>query len=297
MRQNLFMSQFYAFLTVLLWSSAYVFTKVALESYSVSALALLRCLIASLCLGGALAAKRAAFPGFSSLPRFFVAGACGFGLYILVFNQGSMSLNPTTSCVIISISPILTALLARVRFGEKLGLPRWLAIGLAFGGILVMTLWDGDFHVSGGIAWMLAAALLISLYNILQRSLTRQFEPLVVTAYGFFAGALLLAPFFPEALEQISGAQAHQIGLAVFLGACPSAMAYLAWAKALSLAPSTGSVSNYMFLTPFLALLLEYLVTGAWPGAATFAGGGIIMFSLLIFLWAPREARASLRRD
>ncbi len=289
MRQHLLMSQFYAFLTVLLWSSAYVFTKVALESYSVSALALLRCLIASLCLGGALAAKRAAFPGLSSLPRFFVSGACGFGLYILVFNQGSITLNPTTSCVIISISPILTALLARIRFGERLGFLRWLAIGLAFGGILVMTLWEGDFYVSEGIAWMLAAALLISLYNIMQRSLTRGFEPLVVTAYSFFAGTLLLAPFSPEALEQISGATTPQIGLAVFLGAFPSAIAYLAWAKALSLAPNTGNVSNYMFLTPFLALLLEYLVTGQWPGAATFAGGGIIMFSLFVFLWAGRK--------
>ncbi len=289
MRQRLLMSQIYAFLTVLLWSSAYVFTKVALAHYTVSALALLRCLIASLCLGGALAAKRAAFPGISSLPRFLVSGACGFGLYILIFNQGSMTLNPTTSCVIISISPILTALLARIRFGERLCFLRWLAIGLAFGGILVMTLWDGEFLISEGIAWMLAAALLISLYNIMQRSLTRQFEPLIVTAYSFFAGTLLLAPFLPEALEQISEARAGQVFLAVFLGAFPSAAAYLFWAKALSLAPSTGNVSNYMFLTPFLALLLEYLVTGGWPGAATFAGGGIIMLSLLVFLWAGRR--------
>lgn len=290
MRRNLFMSQVYALLTVLLWSSAYVFTKVALEFYSVSSLALLRCAVASLCLVGVLVVKKASFPGLAALPRFFASGAVGFALYILVFNKGAALLNPTTSCVIISTSPIVTALLAQFCFGEKLGPLRWLAIGLAFCGILVMTLWDGDFFVSEGILWMLAAALLISSYNILQRSLTKQFEPLLVTAYSFFAGTALLFPFLSGAMEQVQSAQTAQIWLVIFLGVCPSALAYLFWAKALALAPSTGSVSNYMFLTPFLALVLEYTVTGELPGIATFVGGGIIMASLIIFLWSSRKS-------
>lgn len=286
MPRHLFMSQAYAFLTVLLWSSAYVYTKVALDYYSFSALALLRCAVASICLGGVLIAQRASFPGLSSLPRFLVSGAAGFALYILAFNKGSISLNPTTSCIIISTSPIITALFARLFFGEKLGLLRWVAIGLAFLGILVMTLWDGMFSLSEGIVWILAAALLISVYSILQRSLTRQFEPLLITAYSFFAGTLLLTPFLPEAAEQIYHAPTAQIWLLIFLGTCPSALAYLFWAKALAIAPITSNVSNYMFLTPFLALLMEYLVTNELPGMATFAGGGVIMASLIVFIWA-----------
>lgn len=100
---------------------------------------------------------------------------------------------------------------------------------------------------------------------------------------------LLLVPFLPEAAMQIADAPAMQIWLVVFLGICPSAVAYLFWARALSLAPSTSNVSNYMFLTPFLALLLEYAVTGELPGAATFAGGGIIMASLAVFVLAGRK--------
>lgn len=289
MPRHFFMSQAYAFLTVLLWSSAYVYTKVALQYYSFSALALLRCAVASICLGGVLIAQRASFPGLSSLPHFLVSGAAGFALYILAFNKGSISLNPTTSCIIISTSPIITALFARLFFGEKLGLLRWIAIGLAFFGILVMTLWDGVFSLSEGIVWILAAALLISVYSILQRSLTRQFEPLLITAYSFFAGTLLLTPFLPDAAAQIYHAPAAQIWLLIFLGACPSALAYLFWAKALAIAPNTSNVSNYMFLTPFLALLMEYLVTNELPGMATFAGGGVIMASLIVFIWASRK--------
>ena len=69
-----------------------------------------------------------------------MAGLSGFALYMLVFNKGSMLLNATTSCIIISTSPIITALLARIGFGEKPGARGWAATGLAFGGVYIMTL-------------------------------------------------------------------------------------------------------------------------------------------------------------
>ena len=50
MQQSFLLSQLYAFLTVALWSSAYVFTKIELQYFSVSSLGLLHCLVASLCL-------------------------------------------------------------------------------------------------------------------------------------------------------------------------------------------------------------------------------------------------------
>ncbi|MFT4302786.1 MAG: DMT family transporter [Desulfovibrio sp.] len=290
MPRNLFMSQIYAFLTVFLWSSAYVFTKIALESFSFASLALLRCGVASLCLGAVLVVKKRPFPGMASLPWFVVSGVTGFALYILVFNMGSASLNPTTSCVIISTSPIITALLAQLFFKENLGPLRWIALALAFCGILVMTLWGGSFSISDGTVWMLAAAFCISAYNIMQRLLAKRIEPLTITAYSFFAGTLLLAPFMPDAVEQLGTAPASHLWLVIFLGACPSALAYVLWVKALSIAPTTGNVSNYMFMTPFLALLLEYGVTKNLPGFPTFAGGGIIMASLGIFIWASRRA-------
>lgn len=38
-----------------------------------------------------------------------------------------------------------------------------------------------------------------------------------------------------------------------------------------------------MFLTPFLALLLDYGVTGGLPDGATVAGGGIVLAALALF--------------
>lgn len=289
MRGALIKSQMYAFLTVVFWSSAYVFTKTALEFFSVSSLAVLRCLVASLSLAGVAAFGKMPPPPLSAIPRFLLTGAAGFAFYVLAFNKGSVLLNPTTSCVIISTAPIITALLAYFRFGEKVGAPGVLAMGAAFGGILVMMLWNGVMDFSEGIVWIFGAALLISIYNILQRDLARRYGALHVTTYSFVAGTILLLPFLPEAAVEWSNAPLGQQALVCFLGVCPSAAAYLLWSKAMAIAPRTGGVANYMFLTPFFALLLEYAVTGDVPGPETFVGGGVILASLAVFAVSRRS--------
>ncbi len=276
-------SQVYAFITVSLWSTAYVFTKIALQHFSAGSLGLLRCAVASLCLLLVVRVRGILPPQAALWPQFAASGLAGFTLYILTFNMGSSLLNATTSCIIISTSPIMTAILAHIAFGERLN--RWAraATVLAFGGILIMFLWEGAFAVSGGLAWMLGAALLISIYNILQRNLSRQCGALQITAYSFLCGTLFLLFFSPEAVEQLRAAPWSGVLLVCFLGVFPSAAAYVLWTKALAIAPKTSGVANYMFLTPFLALLLEYVVTGAAPGPATFAGGGVILAALLLY--------------
>ncbi|MCC8194687.1 MAG: DMT family transporter, partial [Deltaproteobacteria bacterium] len=204
MRRSFVRSQAYAFLTVLLWASTYVFTRIVLEHFSIAVLAFLRCAAASLFLAFVLAVARPGVPELkAAVPRFLLVGAAGFALYMPVFNKASMALNATTGCIVMAMSPIMTALLALGLFKERLNGGQWLAIGLAFSGILVMTLWNGTVVTTAGIAWMLLAAVCISAHNILQRGLTPRYGSLRVTAYGFFAGALLLSPFLPEAAAQV----------------------------------------------------------------------------------------------
>lgn len=289
MKNSQILSQLYAFTTVLLWSTAYVFTKISLQYFSTASLGLLRCAIASIVLMGIVVIKKMQPPGKKCLPLFILSGATGFTLYIMAFNIGSSLLNATTSCVIISTSPIITAVLATVIFKEKLNARQWLATGLAFCGIIIIALWDSHFSVSAGLVWMLGAAALISIYNILQRGLSRLYSAMQITAYSFSFGTLMLMGFLPETAEQLHSAPQSQIWLVCFLGIFPSAAAYAFWGKALALAPQTSSVTNYMFLTPFLALILEYIVMGTLPGRSTFIGGGVILSGLFLFTAAKEK--------
>lgn len=283
MNQSVVWSQVYAFLTVLLWSSAFVFTKIALEYFSATSLGLIRCFVATLFLMSIVLLQRKSIPALKYIPIFIASGVSGFSLYLVTFNIGSSMLNPTTSCVIISLSPVIAAVFAAAIFREKLRLLQWLSIFMAFCGILIMTLWHGTLAVSSGIFWMLSAAFLFSLYSLLQRWLSRQFDPFQITAYSFFWGTITLLCFTGEAVEKLHDASVSMVALACFLAIFPSAIASICWVKALSLAKNTSSVTNYVFLTPLLSLLLEYIFIGSLPGVETFIGGGVILLSLGIF--------------
>ena len=266
-------SHCYALCAVLLWSSAYVFTKVALASFTPATLGFLRCAVAALALL-CLAARRAK-PAARDWPVFLLSGILGFSLYLWLFNTGQAGLTAATSCALISTAPLITAVMAAGLLRDK-GRE---AADLA----LVLTLWDGTLSLNDGIFWTLGAAVCISGYNLLQRRYAGRCGTLTLTAWSFGCAALTLSPFAPEAVRRFCLAPWTHCCAVVFLGLFPSALAYLLWAKALALAESTGTVAAYMFLTPLFSFLLGYAVLAEMPGPGTFAGGALILAGLALF--------------
>lgn len=278
-----------AFLTVLLWSTAYVGSKVVVVSFTPGAMGFLRCFSATIVLVCMAFAKRLAPPRMRDWPWFFLSALFGLALYLILFNKGFASIGATTSCVIVAASPVISAVLASFIFGEKLAPLGWASIGLAFCGILIMALWEGSMNINAGVVWTAVASFIFAVYNLLQRKLSLSYDPPTVTAYTFVMGTILLSPFLGEAMAESRAApEAHTIIL-LLLGVFPSAVAYLLWVKALSLAPKTSYVVNYMFLTPFLSLMLELAVLRQWPDAGAILGGIVILGSLALFAVAGRR--------
>jgi drug/metabolite transporter (DMT)-like permease len=276
-------AQIYAFVTVLLWASAFVFTKIALTYYTAEAIGVLRYVIASLLFISIGIFKKIGFPEKRDIPKFLIAGILGFTLYMITFNQASKSLTAATGSVVIASAPILTALSARIIFKEKIRLLGWIAIIVEFSGILVLTLSNGSISVNAGILWMFGAAICISSYNLLQRSLLKKYSPLQSTAYSILAGTLFLLWYLPDAAIQFGNAPLQQLLVMGFMGILPSALAYMLWAKALTMAQKTSDVTNYMFVTPLLAALMGFLIMGEVPTLATCVGGFMIFVGLLLF--------------
>ena len=280
----------YALITIFVWATGFSFTKLALAHFSPNAVGLLRYLIASAALLPFVLLQKMKLPSPRDIPLFFAAGAMGFSLYMVTFNQGMRTLTSATSSILIATAPILTALLAIFCFKEKIYALGFCAVAIEFGGILILTLWNGAFSINEGVLWTLAAALLISGYNLMQRVLTRRYTALQSTAYSIFAGTLLLLVFLPETLVQLPTAPAVPLGAVIFMGLFPSALGYVFWAKALSIARMTSTVTNYMFLTPFLSTLLGYLVVIETPDFSTLLGGALILLGLILFRVSARDA-------
>lgn len=273
----------YAFGTVFLWASAFVFTKVGLEYFTSSALGLFRYVSASLALLVICYYKKIGFPHVKDIPKFLFSGAVGFTLYMITFNKGSQTLTSATGSVIIAIAPVLSAIFSSFIFKEKIKIKGWLAILISFTGILVLTLWNGVFAVDTGMFYMIGAAILLATYNITQRQYVKKYTAFQSTSYSIFAGTILLMFFLPESLPQLSQAGIKEYLVLIYLGIFPSAIAYIWWGKALGLAKITSEVTNFMFVTPLLSAIMGSLIINELPSIETYIGGGIILLGLLLF--------------
>lgn len=273
----------YAITTIIFWSLAFVYTKLALQHFSALSLGFVRYLLASIVLLIVVIASKIKPPKPKDYILFAMSGGLGFFLYMVTFNMGSTTVTAATSSIIVATAPIMTALMALIIYKEKIKAYQWVAVGIEFIGILVLTLLDGSFSTNAGVIWLLLAAVCLSSYNMIQRKITKTYSAMQSSAYSIFAGTIMLAIFAPKSINEMATAPPIQWFYIVILGVFSSAVAYVCWAKAFAKAEKTTYVSNYMFLTPFLASIEAVLIGGETLSKSTIFGGIIIMSGVFLF--------------
>lgn len=273
----------YAMITIIFWSLAYVLTRLSLQYFTPFSLGFLRYFVASCTLIIVWVLTRMKLPQRMDLPYFILAGALGFFFYMIAFNLGQKTVTASTGSIVIATVPLLTAFIARFVYREKMSLVQWVALIIEFAGVAVLTLINGILSFNIGLVWLFLAALALSLYNLLQRRLTKKYTALQTSAFSIFFGTILLAVFLPVSVRQITYAPPIQWVYLVILGVFSSAIAYVSWSKAFAKAEKTSQVSNYMFVTPFLTSLFGFLMADEIPELSTLVGGGIILFGVFVF--------------
>ena len=274
----------YALITVIFWASSFAFTKIALEVFTVPVLSMYRFIFAGLFMLVFAVVKKIGLPKKKDIPVFILSAAIGFSVYQLVFNKGIDMLTSATACIVIAVSPVITAIFARIVFKEKIKFGGWVGIAICFIGIVVMMLWNGVLSINTGILWMLVAAAFLAAYNLLQRKLTQSYTALQATAYSIIIASIMLLVFMPfGGIEQASQATMRHWLSVAYLGIFPSATAYFLWGKALSMTEKTAEVSNFMFIQPAIAMLLGFLLVMEVPTMDMYVGMFVIIFGLVVF--------------
>ena len=120
-------------------------------------------------------------------------------------------------------------------------------------------------------------------YNLIQRSAVTRYTPLQSTVYTIVASAIMFLIFLPQAIEKVRTAPSQSLLAVLFMGIYPSAIGFLIWTKALSIAKQIGDVTNFMFVTPLLSTFLEIVLIGDIPDAGTFTGGLMILLGVVLF--------------
>jgi drug/metabolite transporter, DME family len=178
--------------------------------------------------------------------------------------------------------------------GEPLT-PRWaVATALACSGVALLVLGGGAASVDAlGVLLAVTSGAGYATYTLAAKRVLRLGHPPErVMAISFSLGAVLLLPVL--ALGD-SGWLATTDGLlmALFLGAVPTALAYILFARGLrSLTP--GETATLTLAEPLTATGLGILALGERPGVVAAIGAGLVLAGLIALAApAPRRPRRS----
>ena len=272
-----------AFIAIFFWATAFVLTKVVLKEVDVTTLGVLRYFFASIIVVFILIKKKISLPEVKDIPAFIFAGFSGYAGYIALFNIATLLSSPSTLSVINALAPAITAIVAYFIFNEKIKLIGWLSMGISFCGILILTLWDGVLTINKGILYMLAGCLLLSLYNISQRYLTKKYSSFDVSMYSMLIGGILLVIYSPSSITNMFSISFTSLILIIYMSIFPSIISYFFWTKAFEIAKHTTEVTSFMFVTPVLATLMGIIILGDIPKLSTLIGGVVIILGMILF--------------
>lgn len=280
---NTFKRNAFALSTIFLWATAFVITKTVVMSPV--AIGAVRCLFASVfLLIIKLAGRQRNRAERKDIFKMMIAGAFGFGFYMVFFNIGLTTLTAATSSIIVALTPVLTAFGASFLFGEKITRVGYITICTAFIGVAVMMLWNGTLSINKGILWMLGCVATFVIYNLLTRRLQMDgYGSVEIVTWAMIAGFIVQVPFAPHMFSDFFAADTMSQLAVVYLGIFCSGISYLTWNKAFQYAEKTTEVSNFMFLTPFASTVLGMIVLHERMDMATAIGGSIIIISVIIF--------------
>ena len=272
-----------AFIAIFFWATAFVLTKVVLKEVDVTTLGVLRYFFASIIVIFILIKQKISLPKLKDIPAFVFAGFSGYAGYIVFFNMATLLSSPSTLSVINALAPAITAIVAYFIFNEKIKIIGWISMEISFCGILILTLWNGTLTVNKGVIYMLIGCVLLSLYNISQRYLTKKYSSFDVSMYSMLIGGILLVVYSPSSVRNIFSISFNSLILIIYMSVFPSIISYFFWTKAFEIAKHTTEVTSFMFVTPVLATLMGIIILGDIPKLSTLIGGVVIILGMIIF--------------
>lgn len=212
---------------------------------------------------------------------FAFMGFIGVFLYRF-FLQAAYLKMPAQEAFIINYTwPIMVVLFSVLLLKEKLTFVKILALLVSFLGVIIVVT-KGDFSVvhfsPAGTILALAAAMASGLYSTLgKKQIYEKFTSMTffyLFSFVFSAISLLSFSFLPSlSLAQLGGL--------LWLGIFPSGLGFVFWLLALKYG-DTAKVSNFIFITPCLALIYNYFLIGEEIFLSSIVGLGIIIFGILL---------------
>lgn len=268
------------------WGVTFVSTKLLLDVFTPVEILFLRFLLGMIALW--CVRPRRLHTGGGRRELFFAgAGLCGVTLYFLLENMALQYTLASNVGVLVAVSPLFTALLARLLLGECLRLRFFAGFVFALAGVICININSGvalRLNPLGDLLSVLAA-LTWSFYSILTRKIGQMgYDTTLATRRIFGWGLLFMLPLLPFAGATADAGRLLSplaAGNLAFLGLGASALCFVLWNFALArLGPV--SVSQYIYLIPVITVGASLVVLGEPVTLLAVLGMGLILAGLII---------------
>lgn len=280
-----------ATLAVVIWSSAFAGIAYGLKVFTPAELSLLRFSIASAILVVPVASGWIKLPPLRDWPLVLALGFVGISLYQLTLGYAMTRISVGAAAVVIALAPGVTAALAALRLGERISKATMIGLGIAFGGVLLITVGAGrQVRFEPMTLFALVAVFATSIYFVFQKPLLARTSAVGFTVASIFAGTLGLVPFGLDLPAKIANVPAAQLWSVAYLGVGPTIVGYLLWNFALSRAPAS-KVSSFLYVQPLVASAIAWVCLGQVPSVLTAIGGLFAIGGVVLTVAASRPAQ------
>ena len=283
---------FLAAATVVVWGTTFVSTKLLIGSgLTPASIFLFRFIIAYLGIWVVSPHKLWA-DNWKDEALFLVLGLTGGSLYFLSENSALYFTLASNVALIISTTPILTALITRIFYPIN-KLNRFFVVGsfLALAGV-ALVVFNGSFVMQMnplGDLLTLVAALMWAVYSLLVKRMNRSYSITFVTRKVFFYGLLTILPYFwiqPLHIDTSLLMQPAILANLLFLGILASLICYTVWNYVIE-GLGIITATNYIYFIPAVTMFTSALVIN--EHVTWISLGGAIMIIAGVYFASKRS--------
>lgn len=254
-----------ALLTIVIWGTTFISTKVLLVDFQPVEILFFRFVMGFLALT-AVYPHRLKKTTRAQEITFAAAGLCGVCLYYLLENIALTYTMASNVGVIISVAPFFTAILSQMflKQDEKLKPGFFVGFVIAMAGIILISFNGVKLHVNPvGDLLALLAAFVWACYSVFTRKISSYGYPTVLTTRRiFFYGLLFMVPalfWFDFRLDLMRFANPVYFLNILFLGLGASALCFVTWNFAVRLLGAVRT-SIYIYMVPVITLAASVLI-------------------------------------
>lgn len=286
-----------ALLTILIWGTTFISTKVLLAAFQPVEILFFRFVLGFLALLVICPHRLSGTTRWQEL-TFAAAGFCGVCLYYLLENIALTYTMASNVGVIISVAPFFTAILGHLFLKEESCLRPRFIIGflVAMAGISLISFNGAKLELNpAGDLLALLAAFVWACYSILSKKISSYgFGTILATRRVFWYGLLFMVPalfLFDFQLAPARLANPVYLFNLLFLGLGASALCFVSWNAAVKVLGAVKT-SVYIYMVPVITVITSAVILH--EPITPLAAAGTLLTLAGLFL---SEGRVSIQKE